>query len=102
MKPYVSSITGSTVIDRGDSLEVLCHVTGVPQPTVRWLFQHFVLVPTLDHRLTFGKDNSMTIRYVTPVDAGQYSCVANNEVGSHSMDFVVTVRGMSKQIYCGY
>ncbi|KAI0230863.1 Receptor-type tyrosine-protein phosphatase F [Lamellibrachia satsuma] len=94
VKPYVSSITGSTVIDRGDSLEVLCHVTGVPQPTVRWLFQHFVLVPTLDHRLTFGKDNSMTIRYVTPVDAGQYSCVANNEVGSDSKDFLVTVRDL--------
>jgi len=57
------------------------------------MFRRSILRPTIDYRLSFDEDNSMTLRFVTPQDAGDYSCVVRNEVGSDSKEFHVTVRG---------
>ncbi|XP_012876738.1 PREDICTED: hemicentin-2 [Dipodomys ordii] len=64
----------------GGSIRLDCEVRGDPAPDIQWTKDG---LPLPSSRLRFGLQNgSLTIRRAELEDAGQYQCLAENEVGS--------------------
>ncbi len=91
--PVIDQVSGSTAIDQGGSLELACHVAGVPEPGVTWVKDGATLQATPDSRVSFPSRRSLRILFVTKDDAGSYSCRAQSQAGSDAEFVDVRVRG---------
>lgn len=64
----------------GNTISVPCEADGFPQPRITWLkgqgkmSEQFHSIPS--------KNNTLSVNYATPSDAGYYMCEASNGVGS--------------------
>ena len=76
-----SSSTASVKVAPGYTATLECEATGLPEPTVEWLFNG-VKVPDNDLRRSITGENSLVIGEVQESDYGSYVCEAVNEVGS--------------------
>jgi len=68
------AVAGSTAL-------LQCMTSGSPRPTLTWLKDGVVLVPTLRHFFT-ADDQLLVIVQTTPTDTGNYTCVMTNVLGS--------------------
>ena len=93
VKPTVTVIDGQTFINQGDDLDLVCKVAGIPEPTVSWLFNGQFVRATSDTRISFPTENSLSVKFVTGADSGNYKCVASNAAGVDSADVTVQIRG---------
>ena len=92
--PLISQITGQTVINQGDTMELICEVTGIPNPEISWMKNRIRLDATFDSRISFPTSNSLKIMYMKRDDAAEYSCQAQSDAGSDSEIVDVHVRGI--------
>lgn len=80
-------------------------VIGQPKPEITWLKDDSQVEESEEFQITHEGDvNSLTIPDVYPEDAGKYTVVAKNEVGTATTSAVLYVEGRSTDhcslIYC--
>ena len=68
------AVVGSTAV-------MQCMTSGSPRPRLTWLKDGVVLVPTQRHFFT-ADDQLLVIVHATEKDAGNYTCVMTNVLGS--------------------
>ena len=82
----------------GQTAEIVCAVTGIPEPTIAWYKDGFEIdlidMPEI-HLFDDGKRLEIISTEVT--DAATYRCRAKNEAGSATRDFQLHVLGKLKQ-----
>ena len=85
----VLSPTGQTR-NEGRNTAFYCTVGGNPRPTVEWLFNGKNLVSGGKYSISEGE---LTVKNLNYSDAGQYTCVATNILGSANSSGDLSVRG---------
>jgi hypothetical protein len=79
--PKVIKQPKASIFAEGGELELSCSVTGEPKPTVEWLINGELLMPSKNQKI---KGSTLLISEVEKKHAGIVQCVASNEYGSHS------------------
>uniref|UniRef100_A0A672ND15 MAM domain containing glycosylphosphatidylinositol anchor 1 n=1 Tax=Sinocyclocheilus grahami TaxID=75366 RepID=A0A672ND15_SINGR len=92
------SVNETYVVDPGQEVTLSCEVTaGFPTPTVSWS-----RYPGSLPQRSMIRGGSLTLRSVTPADAGIYNCTAVNNVGNparRTVNFIVrTMKNLTFQI----
>ncbi|KAK7905084.1 hypothetical protein WMY93_017691 [Mugilogobius chulae] len=90
----VSTSPSISTVQSGDHMELQCHVTGHPPPTVIWRTPSRKLVDmhfSFDRRLQVRSDGTLTVASVTERDSGDYLCIARNKVSDDYRLVRVTV-----------
>ncbi|XP_063423731.1 cell adhesion molecule DSCAM-like [Mytilus trossulus] len=89
--PRIQAINGDPVVYLNQELDLTCTVSGIPNPTIKWVHQDTAVVPSLDGRVTIPAQNKLFIKYVKVSDQGEYKCVAENLAGKTEFPITVTV-----------
>ncbi|XP_028669316.1 pro-neuregulin-2, membrane-bound isoform-like isoform X3 [Erpetoichthys calabaricus] len=77
----------------GEKLSLKCEATGNPIPEFKWFRDGKELRKSKEIRIRHGRRNSrLQITKVKASDAGEYTCEAENAVGSNSSKSFVTVQ----------
>ena len=71
-----------------------CSVSGNPPPTLTWLGENSA---PLKSRFRFDRDGRLEVRHVTLDDAGEYTCVGSNLLGTTNKTAIMIVRGMKSK-----
>uniref|UniRef100_A0A915CW05 Ig-like domain-containing protein n=1 Tax=Ditylenchus dipsaci TaxID=166011 RepID=A0A915CW05_9BILA len=66
----------------GTSVTLFCNVTGNPTPAITWMLNDQILIPSADGTRISLSGYRLDIPRLQTTDAGDYYCVAQNEVGS--------------------
>lgn len=66
-----------------------CTATGNPMPTIKWKYTTAADNVQVN---TSGAVSLLTIKVVTPEQAGRYTCLAENSEGGMSVDFLLAVK----------
>lgn len=86
-------------VDEGKPVELVCKVTGIPEPKITWLRNQKplqesdrveVCTLTEDLEVTIG---TVTIRKAKPEDAGTYEIIAENREGKSVTSLILNVTG---------
>ena len=77
----------------GKALRIICIATGSPRPSISWNKNGQAVVPDRRRIQILRSDGSLVIRLIRETDAGEYTCLASNLIGSHSISSVVDVVG---------
>ena len=83
----------------GETAIFNCTADGNPEPSIDWTKDNVTLNIAADSDLSesnSGKVHSLTIQNVHRSDKGQYTCVANNSIGS------ATSEAGSLSVHCKY
>ena len=72
-----------------------CSVSGNPRPTLTWLGQSGAPLKSHFH---FDRDGRLEVSHVTLDDAGEYTCVGNNLLGTANRTASIIVQGMKSNI----
>ena len=72
-----------------------CSVSGNPRPTITWLEDDS---SPLNGRFSFNHDGRLEVRHVTLDDAGKYTCVGRNILGTANKTAMMTVEGKFKRL----
>jgi hypothetical protein len=79
-KPTIVKHTNPKIeVRKGQPLEMICHATGNPTPSITWKKDNISLKNT--SRISIRPDYSLNILHTTSEDAGMYQCIATNGVG---------------------
>ncbi|CAC5391000.1 unnamed protein product [Mytilus coruscus] len=89
--PRIQAINGDPVVYLNQELDLTCTVSGIPNPTIKWLHQDTAVVPSLDGRVTIPAQNKLFIKYIKVLDQGEYKCVAENFAGKTEFPITVSV-----------
>ncbi|XP_068705583.1 uncharacterized protein [Montipora foliosa] len=84
------SPTGKTRTE-GRNTTFYCTVGGNPRPTVEWLFGGKKIVSGAKYSI---KEEELTVKILNYDDAGQYTCVATNILGSSNSTSTLHVSGL--------
>ncbi|KAM4046599.1 brother of CDO [Anomaloglossus baeobatrachus] len=88
--PEVDMESSQQIVTWGQSAKFTCNVRGNPQPSVVWLRNAMLLLPSSRHKIS---RRVLRVSSVGPEDDGIYQCVAENEVGSaQTLTFLMTSR----------
>ncbi|KAH8417005.1 hypothetical protein KR222_001102, partial [Zaprionus bogoriensis] len=68
----------STLVTEGQNLELSCHATGFPTPTISWARVGNAIMPAGGHLLN---EPTLRIKAVHRLDRGGYYCIAQNGEG---------------------
>ena len=89
--PQVMLSPSEQTRDEGGNTNFYCIVGGNPRPRIEWRFKGSKLLSGFKHRIK--DDKELNIKHLNYSDAGQYTCVARNILGSHQASGNLTVRG---------
>ena len=68
--PKVERIEGVPVLYQEEDLNLRCHVTGIPSPTIEWQKNRAPVRATQNGRISFPDEESLRIKFVTVEDTG--------------------------------
>ena len=77
--------------DEGGNTNFYCTAGGNPRPRIEWRFKGSKLVS--GSKYLIKNDGEVNIKHLNYNDAGQYTCVATNILGSHNASGKLIVRG---------
>ena len=83
-----------TVIEN-QSAVFQCSVSGNPRPTLTWLGESSA---PLKRHFHFDRDGRLEVSHVTLDDAGEYTCVGSNLLGTANQTALMIVQGMKSNI----
>ncbi|ELU04300.1 hypothetical protein CAPTEDRAFT_117129 [Capitella teleta] len=92
-RPEVVNITGDLLIEKGNSLRLLCTAEGIPLPLISFHKDGEALASTPDRRVEVGSDGSLLVRFVAEEDRGVYGCKARNVAGTDEKSVQVMIQG---------
>ncbi|KAM9788999.1 roundabout homolog 4 [Neosynchiropus ocellatus] len=87
-KPVLVLKPEDATVKVGESAQFYCQAKGDPRPAVVWSREQG---PLPNGRYLVDPDQTLQIHYVTPQDAGKYTCTAANDVGVVSASGQLTV-----------
>ncbi|GAB6033281.1 hypothetical protein CHUAL_012881 [Chamberlinius hualienensis] len=103
-EPKVTVLPSNSLnILEGDNVTLVCHVTGKPEPSARWLWQGLPVTNEsttsngqpflLDEDVASGfiKTTNLTIMLAEKGDTGMYSCVGENYADVKTVNLTLTV-----------
>lgn len=79
-QPVIMEGPEDVEVQLGETAVFRCRVAGDPQPNVKWM-RDSNEVSDDDERYFIEEDGSLVISDVSESDAGQYECVAHNDMG---------------------
>ncbi|GBM98114.1 Hemicentin-1, partial [Araneus ventricosus] len=80
-------------VKEGDPLVIKCPVSGHPKPIITWLRDSDVIPLHSSPHIHFSDDfQQLHLKQASLKDAGKYSCIAGNEVGTAEQDFKIDVQ----------
>ncbi|XP_053348650.1 hemicentin-1-like isoform X1 [Clarias gariepinus] len=85
---YISPSAGVNV---GEKVSLQCTAEGNPVPEVRWTFQN-------QNRTTGRQHTPLNIDKAKSADAGQYTCIATNELGTDTKTVSLTVQEINLRL----
>ena len=88
--PHVTLSPAQQTRDEGGNSVLYCTVGGNPSPSVKWKFKDRNLVSGAKYSIEEGE---LTVTNIGYSDAGQYTCVATNILGSSERSGNLVVRG---------
>ncbi|XP_061680955.1 hemicentin-1 isoform X2 [Syngnathoides biaculeatus] len=84
--PVFTKLLADVSLSKGDRLLLDCGVSGIPPPRITWAFNNKIIPVHYDH---MSGHSELVIERVSKEDAGTYTCMAENSVGSiKSLGFV--------------
>ncbi|XP_061594740.1 hemicentin-1 [Cololabis saira] len=84
--PAFTELLGDVALNKGERLIMTCGVSGIPPPRVTWAFNNNIIPVHYDH---MNGHSELVVERVSKDDAGTYTCVAENSVGTiKSLGFV--------------
>ncbi|XP_029014988.1 hemicentin-1-like isoform X2 [Betta splendens] len=85
-------------ISLGGDVTIGCHAEGNPHPAIHWVY------PPADNvkEATWGRQSNITIQQATSTNAGQYICVATNELGKVTRLVTVAIKDEAAQSVLGF
>ena len=85
----------------GENVTFTCTVQAEPVHSLQWLFNGEIIQPSTTHIMTtMGEtQGSLTIVNISLVDAGIYSCFAENVHGNSSANETLFVQGIVLNLY---
>ncbi|XP_078083679.1 hemicentin-1-like [Mustelus asterias] len=86
--PRVSVSPSSQSFVREAEIRISCVATGYPDPGVVWIHQGALV--TNNHRFTVSEFGTLIIKDSVPEDAGSYTCLASNAVGTDRKEVKLT------------
>ncbi|XP_068632505.1 uncharacterized protein kek3 [Battus philenor] len=102
--PEVSSSSTSFLGTEGEEVTLICRITGVPAPRVRWIRAGRLLANTTSNNLNSGRSfilhsegqtSNLTIKVAETQDAGFYVCSAENRAGKAEAILNLTIEKKS-------
>ena len=93
--PAVMISPMTQTVKENQSTVFQCSVSGNPRPTITWLEDDG---SPLNGRFSFDHDGRLEVRHVTLGDAGKYTCVARNLLGTANKTAMMTVEGKFKRL----
>ena len=95
--PQVMLSPAEQTRDEGGNTNFYCTAGGNPRPEIEWRFKGSKLVSGSKYLIKY--DGELNIKHLNYSDAGQYTCVAQNILGSHNASGKLTVRGENINLY---
>uniref|UniRef100_A0A8D2B1F2 Immunoglobulin superfamily member 10 n=1 Tax=Sciurus vulgaris TaxID=55149 RepID=A0A8D2B1F2_SCIVU len=94
VEPHVEAHNGGDhyVVFAGDSLDLPCHATGTPDPSVSWVLPGSSVLGQSSGGKHLLDNGTLRILEVAPEDQGHYRCVAANPFGVDFRLFQVSVK----------
>ncbi|CAM9592142.1 unnamed protein product [Lampetra fluviatilis] len=74
----------------GSPVAMTCEVSGIPPPSISWLFNRKPIPPGSDVRVLSG-GRMLRVMHAHAGLAGRYTCIASNSAGEASKDFLLDV-----------
>ncbi|KAM7388095.1 hypothetical protein PAMP_024296 [Pampus punctatissimus] len=75
-----------------ESIQLLCHVRGIPTPTIQWLKDGEVITSPGNKGYRISPDGStLSVTGAHTTDSGKYTCVATNSAGEEDRIFNLNV-----------
>ena len=109
LAPKLNAISNEKTQDEGANFQMFCSVEKGSEPFFfEWSKNGQTLRPSPDvkYRIENSKISStLTIENVAKSDAGNYSCLVKNGVGSDSQNVLLKVKGLSQKsilVYTSY
>ncbi|GIY25107.1 hemicentin-1 [Caerostris extrusa] len=87
--PLISLPDKELTVKNGEHATLRCIAEGIPDPKVRWYKSSVEIQPVSYIQIT--PDGSLSIYDVQETDAGEYTCVAENEAGSRNETMLLNV-----------
>ncbi|XP_011499674.1 PREDICTED: peroxidasin [Ceratosolen solmsi marchali] len=79
-EPVIMEGPKDVEVNIGQTAIFRCRASGDPQPNIKWM-RDSNEIPSDDERYAFMEDGSLVINDITENDAGDYECVAHNDMG---------------------
>jgi len=92
--PQFSQKLENVTLDEGSTATLECHVTGHPEPAVRWYKEGRPLVAS--QKVEIRKQDGLVrlmLYGVREQDSGRYTCIAQNHLGENSSSANIIVNG---------
>lgn len=81
-------------VKEADSVTIKCPVKGYPAPVITWLKDSDVIPLHSSPHINFSDGfQNLQLLHASLKDAGTYTCIAGNEIGTDEMDFKLDVQG---------
>jgi len=92
--PQFSQKLDNITLDEGSTATLECHVTGQPDPGVRWYKEGRPLTSSQKVEMRKQDGRVRLILYgVKEHDSGRYTCIAQNQLGENSTSANIIVNG---------
>ncbi len=84
-----------TTLTVGETLDLICTVSGEPAPEIQWLLNGTEQKKVKDVLVESSKDGTqhLQIKSVRLLHGGEYKCVAKNKVGSVETKATISIEG---------
>lgn len=69
--PVVQRIVGIPLLYLGEHLQLQCHATGIPAPSIKWYFKREPVVESNNGRITLPEPGKLSVKFVTNNDEGK-------------------------------
>ena len=96
--PQVMLSPAEQTRDEGGNTSFYCTAGGNPRPRIEWRFKGSKL-PSGGSKYWIKDDGELNIKHLNYSDAGQYTCVATDILGSHQASGNLTVRGENVNVF---
>ncbi|XP_062842222.1 leucine-rich repeats and immunoglobulin-like domains protein 1 isoform X2 [Trichomycterus rosablanca] len=88
--PYLAQAMEDRSVAVGEAAALQCKAVGSPAPRITWLHGDQPLLPSERHHFTHS-NQLLVISSAAPEDAGRYTCVMSNPLGTERAQSILTV-----------